>query len=359
MNKLLISAHTILPIASEAIINHSIAIDGGLIIDIGKEAKLKRKYPRFKHLNLGKGILLPGFINGHVHLELGWTKSKIGNFNNFTEWLSQIILSKSKEISKLQIAKSIEIGIHSSILSGVTTIGEISSYNDYDFKFLKKSGLRIIVFRELFDRNLENFEDLNFNKSSLFEIRPFPHAPYSNSPELLEKVFSFCKKKNIPAGIHLAESKDESKFIQQKSNNFEKIIFPLIGKENFARKKANSPFDYLTKFKNLENIKLSAVHMVQVKKEELKKIKKLNIGIILCPRSNQYLKVGLPPLKHFSEYDNVGLGTDGLSSNYNLNFFEEIRALHLLYTKYLGAGASYKTVYTATLGGAKALFFRR
>jgi 5-methylthioadenosine/S-adenosylhomocysteine deaminase len=96
--------------------------------------------------------------------------------------------------------------------------------------------------------------------------------------------------------------------------------------------------------------------MVQVGSEEIKEIKNLDIGIILCPRSNLFLQVGIPPLKEYAKLKRVGVGTDGLSSNYNLDFLEELRVLHLLYSGALGKEASYETVYTATLGGARALF---
>lgn len=356
MNNFVISAETILPISSKPSFKKAIVIENGTIIDIGSENILKKKYSNYKYLNLGNGILLPGFINGHVHLELGWIQPKIGNFDNFIEWLQQIIKEKSKKIDKKEISNSVKNGISALVKSGVTTVGEISSFDGIDIPILKKSGLRTVLFKELVDSKFKTSESVSFEKDGLYEERPFPHAPYSCKPELLENTFYKASRDKIPVGIHLGESKEESKFIMNKKNDFEKRIFPLIGKKNFKRNKAVSSFDYISMFKNINDVKITGIHMVQVKKEEIKKIKKMEFGIILCPRSNLFLKVGVPPLIEISKLDRVGLGTDGLSSNYNLNFFEEIRTLHLLYSNFMGAEAAYSAVYAATLGGAKALF---
>ena len=94
MNNLILSAETILPVTSKPLKNSAVAISDGEIIDIDKVKVITKKYNNYRHIKLGKGILLPGFINGHIHLELGWIQSHIGNFSNFTEWLTQIITAK-------------------------------------------------------------------------------------------------------------------------------------------------------------------------------------------------------------------------------------------------------------------------
>lgn len=356
MKKFLISADTILPISSEPLKDSALVVEDGKIKDIGKASQLRKEYKAIKEINLGKGILLPGFINAHTHLELGWIKNKIGGFKGFTQWLKQIIGAKREGISNNEIEASVSEGIKSQISSGVTTIGEISSYDGLDIPILKKSGLRTVLFREAVDSKETTLDFNNFEKTNLFEERLFPHAPYSCSPELLEKVLKSSKKNKIPLGIHLAESREEIGFVNRKANSIENKIFPLIEKESFKREKADTPFEYLKTHGFFGNNKVTTIHMVQVKQDEVNEIKNLNVGIVLCPRSNLFLQVGIPPLKEYATLKRVGLGTDGLSSNYNLNFFEEIRVLHLLWSEALGKEASFETVHASTLGGAGALF---
>jgi len=356
MEKLLISAETILPISSEPLKDSALVIAGGKIEDIGNAPALRKKYKGVKERSLGNGTLLPGFINAHAHLELGWIKKRIGNFKGFTSWLQQIIRAKKEGVTNQEIEESVANGIKAQIESGVTTVGEISSYNGLDIPILKKSGLRTVLFREVVDSKEGMMDFDTFETSDIYEERLFPHAPYSCSPELLKKTYNSHKKSNRPLGIHLAESKEEIKFVNRKANSIENKIFPLIDKKSFKRKKANTPFGYLNKLGFFDQSKVTTVHMVQVESDEVKQIQNFGIGIILCPRSNLFLQVGVPPLKEYSKLERVGVGTDGLSSNYNLDFFEELRFLHLLYSAALGKEASYETIYTATLGGARALF---
>ncbi|GJM15670.1 MAG: metal-dependent hydrolase [Thermodesulfobacteriota bacterium] len=356
MKKFLISASTILPISSKPLKNCAVYIEDGKIKDIGSQSELKKRYHKVEQINLGDGILLPGFINAHIHLELGWIRNRIGSFKGFTKWLEQIIGAKREGVSNQEIEDSVSDGIKSQIECGVTTVGEISSYDGLDIPILKKSGLRTVLFREAVDSKEEIMDFDNFKTSPLYEERLFPHAPYSCSPQLLEKVLKSCKKSKRPIGIHLAESREEIEFVNRKANKIENEVFPLIDKKSFKRKQADTPFEYLRSHGFFDKTKVTTIHMVQVKPDEVKEIRDLDIGIVLCPRSNLFLQVGVPPLREYSKLRRVGLGTDGLSSNYNLSYFEEFRVLHLLWSDALGKEASFEAVYTATLGGASSLF---
>lgn len=357
MSNLILSAETVLPVSSEPIENCAVAISEGKIVDIGPPALLTKKYSNFKHRKLGKGILMPGFINAHIHLELGWIQPYIGNFSNFTEWLSQIITAKkTNKLTTRQLRDSVKKGISSLKSCGVTTVGEISSFGGADIPVLKSSGLRSVIFEELFDKDTDHIKDKVYDSKGLMETRPFPHAPYSCSPPLLKEVYKLAKKSGTPTGIHLAESPEEIDFIRQKKNRFEDMIFPLIEKNSFKRPRAENSLEYLQNYNRGLKTKTTIIHAAQVKKDEVKLLNKGSVGIVLCPRSNLFLKVGAPPLKNLVKISRLGLGTDGLSSNYNLNFFEEMTALHLLFSKFMGKESSYHTVYCATLGGARSLF---
>jgi len=356
MKKFLLSADTILPISSEPIKQCSLLIDDGKIRDIGKSSLLRKKYKGVKEVNLGKGILLPGFINAHTHLELSWIKNRIGGFKGFTNWLQQIIGAKREGVTHQEIQDSVTEGIKSQIESGVTTVGEISSYDGLDIPILKKSGLRTVLFREAVDSKEDLLDFDNFETSPLYEERLFPHAPYSCNPGLLEKALKSHKKSKRPLGIHLAESREEIEFVNRKANAIVNEVFPLIQKKAFKHKKADTPFEYMKSQGFFDKTKVTAVHMVQILSDEVKEIENLDIGIVLCPRSNLFLQVGVPPLKEYARLRRVGLGTDGVSSNYNLDFLEELRVLHLLWSEALGKEASRESVYAATLGGARALF---
>ena len=356
MNNLLLIADILLPISSKPIYNGAIAVSNGLITDIGNVIEVEKKYPNSTKMLKNNCVILPGFINAHTHLELGWIKNKMGGFNDFIQWLQQIILAKMENIDERTIKKSVEKGIKDLIRCGVTTVGEISSYNGIDKEILKNSGIRTILFTEIFDRNINQIKFKNFVNNLIYEERPFPHSPYSCSPETLRKVFKFSKKENLPLSIHLAESQDEVNFLKNLPNGFESKIFPLLKKNSFSRESSESPTSYISKFNIDKNSQLTAVHAVQLNKNDVDIIKNKNIGIVLCPRSNLILKIGKPKFKLLRGLENIGIGTDGLSSNYDLNFMQELRVVNNILVESNIENNTFRTVYYGTLGGAKALF---
>lgn len=356
MDKLILSAQTILPVSSKPLKNVSILVAGGKIHEIGKTDIIRRRNKSVNELNLGEGILLPGFVNAHTHLELGWIKERLGNFEGFTGWLEQIVKSKTDGVSENRLRESVIGGIETLIRTGVTTVAEISSYGGLDIPILKNSGLRTVLFREIVDSKEEEIDFYSLERGGLFEERLFPHSPYSCSPGLIKKALHSHDKNGIPLGIHLAESTDEVRFVRGEENGMEKKVFPLINKPPFEKPAADTPYAYLKKLGLAPGAKITLVHMVHVDEEETDELRQREIGIVLCPRSNFLLQVGEPPLKQYARLERVGIGTDGLSSNYNLDFFEEIRFLHLLLSRLMGEKAAYRTIHCATLGGAGALY---
>jgi len=356
MERLLLKADVVIPISSEPIRNGAVVVDGGRIVDIGTSDRIETDYPGLQKIRRQNSIILPGFVNAHTHLELSWTRGKIGGFEDFTGWLERLIALKAGGVDQDLVENSMRAGIRDVIGSGVTTAGEISSLDFGGREMLRSSGMRIIAFLELFDRISPRLSSLEFRSEDLYEERPFPHAPYSCGPELLEAVFACAEKNAVATGIHLGESPDEVDFLKNLPNEFERKIFPLIKKETFERPRADTPTRYISRFLRGKGVKLSAVHMVQVVDEDMEIIRDADIGIILCPRSNVLLGVGKPNLSQMLDHERVGLGTDGLSSNLDIDFFQEIRFLHDLMVEQGIRQSARLAVYFATLGGARALF---
>ncbi len=356
MEKLLLAADVVIPVSSGPIRNGAVVVDGGSIVDIGTSDEIEASHPRLPKIRKPNSVILPGFVNAHTHLELSWTRGKIRGFEDFTGWLERLIALKAGGVDRGLVEDSMRMGLRDVIESGVTTVGEISSLNFGGRQILRNSGMRIIAFLELFDRVLPKLPSLEFRSEGLYEERPFPHAPYSCGPELLDAVFARARESAVAVGIHLGESPDEVDFLKNLPNEFERKIFPLIGKETFTRPTAETPTRYIGGFVRGEDVRLSAVHMVQVADEDMEIIRRSDVGVILCPRSNVFLGVGKPNLRRMLDHERIGLGTDGLSSNSDLDFFREIRFLHDMMVEQEIQQSARLAVYFATLGGARALF---
>ncbi len=351
MNGFIIVCSVALPISSEPLKNGAVAVCGGIIKAVGKAGEIKKHFPSLPVHDLGCGILMPGFVNCHTHLELGWLAPE-NEFKNFGDWLKYVVDAKKSGTTAEKIADSVKDGVATLLKSGVTTVGEISSYGE-DTKILKNSPLRTVLFREITDTKADLSPLCAIGKR--FEERFFPHAPYSCSPELTKRVLEISARTGAPTGTHLAESPEETAFVRGEENIFEKEIYLEIGRCPMPRARAKTPLSYFHKI-NSGKTKTTAVHMAHVEKNEIKLIRDSNMGIVLCPRSNKFLNTGTAPVTQYAEFERTGLGTDGLSSNRTLNFFDEIKALNELLLPLGKEKAAQKAVYISTLGGAKSLF---
>lgn len=356
MSRLVLSADVLVPVSSEPIRGGAVAIDKGRIVAVGSAREIEATHSGFPKAGNEKSIILPGFVNAHTHLELGWTKDGIGDFDGFTGWLERIIALKSGLADPSVYEDSVNKGLGEIASCGVTTVGDICSIGGAGAERLRDSGMRVVAFMELFDRHLSEISSFELRTEDLYEERFFPHAPYSCGPEFLEAVFSRAGKAGIPMGMHLGESPDEADFLRNAPNGFERKIFPLIGKKAFARPVFKTPTRYVDGIMGDCDAKLSAVHMVQTEAADMEIVRRRDMGMILCPRSNIFLEVGKPDLRLIGAWKRVGLGTDGLSSNSDLDFFREMKSVRDMMIAQEVKDASRLSVYFATLGGARALF---
>ncbi|MEE2975462.1 MAG: amidohydrolase family protein [Thermodesulfobacteriota bacterium] len=315
----------------------------------------------YKVINLENCVLSPGFINAHIHLELGWIKKEILPSNSFTDWLSQIIEIKKRGYRKKEVIASTKNALIESINSGVTTVGEISSYDGADLNEIEKSAIRTVYFLEISNSTISRMKSVflqelikRSQKNDMFNLRLFPHSIYSLDTKLLKEIFDISKEKKIKLGIHLSESTDEVRLISNKKNNFTDFIFPNLPKPTKIESKKDSPLLYIENL-NKRNIFNTLVHMNNLSNRDLKLISRKNLPIVLCPRSNLFLNQKLPNLNFFLKYEKVGLGTDGLSSNFSINFLDEIKFLYLNSKEFIKKDCEKIVLQKATLGGAKAL----
>ena len=339
--------------------------DSAIIVNNEKIEKIlpnkKVNTKTYKVINLENCVLSPGFINAHIHLELGWIKSEILPSNSFTDWLSQIIEIKKRGYRKKEVIASTKNALIESINSGVTTVGEISSYDGADLNEIEKSAIRTVYFLEISNSTISRMKSVflqelikRSQKNDMFNLRLFPHSIYSLDTKLLKEIFDISKEKKIKLGIHLSESTDEVRLISNKKNNFTDFIFPNLTKPTKIESIKDSPLLYIENL-NKRNIFNTLVHMNNLSNRDLKLISRKNLPIVLCPRSNLFLNQKLPNLNFFLKHEKVGLGTDGLSSNFSINFLDEIKFLYLNSKEFIKKDCEKIVLQKATLGGAKAL----
>jgi len=333
--------------------NDAVVCRYGVILAVGPARKLIAEYPGHRVYHLKKAVLMPGLINLHTHLELPPLLDTI-RAKAFSEWVLDLIRTK-KKLHGNDYEIAVENNIKTLIQTGTTTVGEICTH-DISPSLLKQSGLRGIIYHEIISMtplsDLPRHSSIVSRPSSLMQSGISPHSPYTVSEPVLRALSRFSHKKNIRLAMHIAESKDETRLLHGKKSGLEKL-YRLAGWDLDWAPRGDSSVEYLNSIGFLSP-NLLAVHTVQVTDKDIMVIKKSNMSIAHCPRSNKETRVGRMPLKKLLDAGiTVGLGTDSLASSPSLNIWDEMR---YAYHTHRRDGITAKDIFTlATIGGAKAL----
>lgn len=357
-----ISAHTIYPVSSSPIENGVIVMDeNGKIIAIDTLENHDKT-----EIEFFDGVIVPGFINAHCHLELSHLNGVAQTGTGLIDFISQVI--KNRNHSPEIIQEAIEREEKNMIDSGIVAVGDISNTTD-TFAQKRKENLFYYTFVEYFDlfqeSNTDNIlQQYNAVFNALTETSKnkkskVPHAPYSVSRKLFNVIASEAKQsvKSKTISIHNQETPPENELFLNKTGDFisfyERIGFDTKDIPKLEKPSVYYALEYLQK----ENRNLF-VHNTLSTKEDIKsahqKIGKENVFWATCPNANLYIENSLPNYKNFLETNaQVCIGTDSLTSNWQLSILEEMKTI-LKYQSYV----DFETVLTwATVNGAKALGF--
>lgn len=368
MDRLIVSG-VLLPIIEEPIQEGVLLLDEEQILDWGSYKEVKRCYAEknknskenrvLQEEDYSDSILLPGFVNAHTHLELGTVQNSISS--PFSAWLKQVV-SHRKNLQKenaleyrKQVRKLVQEGIQELWNSGVVALGEISSeYESYSI--LSKSLFWGRVFWEYIAPSPETMTERFLDWGEKFDSEAettriqkgiSPHSPYTVCSEALQNILPLLQKK--PWAIHIAESREEELFFKEAQGELLEWILQFKGEK--PSPKGLSPLSYLHHHTGLPNRPL-LIHLNTVDLSDVSILEKKQPFVVHCPRSHEYFDHPPFPMKMLLENGiSISIGTDSLSSNSNLNFFEELRCLKNKFP-FL---AEKQILYMATENGARAL----
>jgi cytosine/adenosine deaminase-related metal-dependent hydrolase len=308
------------------------------------------------------GIISPGFINCHCHLELSHMKESIPQMSGLVHFVTQVI--KNRHIGQDELAAAIETAEDEMINSGIVAVGDICNntltipqklkgrirYHN----FIEASGFPPDVADMRFQRALDIYNEytkqdtLTGTSSSIV-----PHAPYSVSEELWEKIILFPANKLLT--IHNQETIAEDELFRFKKGDFLDLYSNLNIDISFFEPSGTSSLQtYLHRFLPQQQVIL--VHNVHTTQEDLRQLKngqvKCRVYFCLCPNANLYITGQLPELGVLmAETGDFVLGTDSLASNQQLSILAEMQTIR----RHFPSLSVEKLFSWATLNGAKAL----
>lgn len=295
------------------------------------------------------GIIMPGLVNGHTHAAMSLFRGLADDLP-LMDWLNHYIFPSESRMDAGFVHTGTLLACAEMILSGTTTFCDMYLFEDETAKAAKEAGMRCLAGEVLYDfpspnyGSLENgFEYTRFllekwKDDPLISIAVEPHAPYTCSPELLQKANEIALKNKAPLVIHLAETRHEIAEILEK-----------YGK---------SPLAHLDSL-GILGPHLIADHCVFVDEEEMDLMARNRVKAVHNPESNMKLASGVAPVPAMLKKGiTVGLGTDGCASNNDLDLFSEMDTaakLHKVSAMDPTVMDAKTVLRMATLEGAKVL----
>ncbi|MBR3663672.1 MAG: amidohydrolase family protein [Desulfovibrio sp.] len=350
-----VKARTILPLADErpargsqlfarlkGIDNAVLLIHAGKVVALGKarDVSLPNDCPL---TDLGPVCVIPGTINAHCHLDLSYLESKTCWGQGFTPWLQSLIpLLPRGQVEQKTLEDAVRRACQGLADCGTAHLGNIAGSADHLLALTdqqaEKEGLGISHFCECF----------GFTESEMAADNPWPpfvrrdlqeqpnlathsalagHALYSTSAHKLVQAKKFCRKHSRIFSIHLAESPEETEMLTQGRGRLFEIFRQSVLPTNWLAP-GKRPLAYACAL-DLMDAETLAVHGVQLDRQEAQVMAALGASLCLCPRSNHHLNVGAIEVKTLiAENLLLCLGTDGLTSNTDLDVCQEAVFLH-------------------------------
>ena len=346
----LVTADWVYPISSQRIRHGVVVLDGNKVIAVEQ-----RNHVPADQLEYHKGIILPGFINTHCHLELSHLEGKVASGTTLLPFLEQVV--QQRESSKEIIDTAITQADAYMWEQGIQAVGDISNKTDtFAVKRLSKISyynfVEVFDYRQgermkgLIDRNLQTYDEAPSPKAIV------PHAPYSVSEELFAKI----KSLNAPASticIHNQETAAEEELFKSGTGDF----FPFFEKFNFHMGDfpgtGQSSIHFVLQHLD-PNQRTLFVHNTLTSKADIGAAQSWSEKVYwaTCPNANLYIENRLPNYQYFlDDASRMTIGTDSLSSNWQLSILEEMKTI-AKYQSYV----SFDTLLRwATLNGAEAL----
>jgi 5-methylthioadenosine/S-adenosylhomocysteine deaminase len=304
------------------LLDHSLVIDDDRIITLLPHAEALTRFPDAHDLELEGHLVTPGFINAHGHAAMTLLRG-IADDREMVDWLTNWIWPIEAElVSEQFVYDGTRLAAIEMIMSGTTCAAdsyffpEAASRAFTQMHFRAQIGMPVLQFTNVWARTEEDhihkglaFRD-SIKNSSLVTTAFAPHSPYSVTDNGFNKVKLYAEQLDLPIHLHLHETATE-------------ITDSL--RDNGVR-----PIERMSKLEILSP-SLQAVHMTQLRDDEIELLAMNGVQVAHCPESNMKLASGLCPVEKLRARNiNVAIGTDGAASNNDLDIIQEGRSASLL-----------------------------
>lgn len=349
-----LSADYIFPASSEPVKDGIVVVDeSGEIIDLldsNQNSEISGTIERHQ------GIIVPGFVNSHCHLELSHLHGKIPRGTGLVSFISAVISQRAADESQvLNVMKTYDQLMFD---NGIVAVGDISN-NHLSKSVKQESQIYYHTFVELLgfdparaETVLQKALDLKDDFAPLM-ASIVPHAPYSVSEKLFSLLNKYSEGHDNLFSMHNQESEPENELFLNKTDDFIDFYKRLNIDLSFFEARSQTSLQALLPLMPA-NQKLMLVHNTFTNSEDITAAihSKKDIHWCFCPNANLYIEQRLPDIDLFLNSGfNITTGTDSLASNDKLCILSELKTIK----EHLSELPSSQLIRWATLNGAEFL----
>ncbi|MEW5958599.1 MAG: amidohydrolase family protein [Chloroflexota bacterium] len=328
----------------------AIAVRNGEIVAVGPPEEVAAAYKPVEQVDCSGKVIMPGLVNAHTHVPMALLRGLADDLR-LDVWLMGYIMPVEREFVRPDFCwLGTQLGCAEMIRSGTTCFADMYYHEEAVADATARAGLRAICGQTIlkfpspdalsYDESLERTRDFiqRWKGHKLITPSVAPHAPYTATPDMLRAAAALALEYDVPLQIHIAETAHEV--------------------EEMRTANGVSPVAWVDQHHGLQT-KSIAAHCVYVDDDDRRTLLRYRTGVIHNPTSNLKLASGFAPVAQMLALGiNVGIGTDGVASNNDLDMFEEMRLAAFLakgVTLDPTALPARQAVEMATIMGARAL----
>lgn len=315
----------------------AVRVDGRRIVEIGSA----RAVTGSEVCDLGDALLMPGLVNAHTHLELGFARGRVLPTHDFANWLGRLLDEIRAAVSDARLAEeSIVSGLSESLRTGTTLIGDITRSPQQTRTLIAREANRpsVVSFGEVIAigklrggsegriSDAAESTDHDVNQAEL-HAGISPHAPYTVEPDIIRRCATIAHEQDLPLCIHAAETPEEDLFMRELTGPLRDHLVRVGVWDDQIKAASCGPIELLDRCGALGQRTLLA-HANYVSPTDIERIASTQTNVAYCPRTHAAFEHARHPFREMlARGINVCLGTDSLASNPSLSMLDELRFL--------------------------------
>lgn len=322
--------------------------DDGNVLDIGTQADV---LPRATGAEIARfaGLLMPGLVNAHTHVELSHLRGQVPGGAGFFPWVMSLLKARAASMDE-DAASAADAAADELARAGTVAVGDVSNGLGAVHALARK-GIGGIVFHEVYgydrhratvrlcDLARERAEVVGAWPGTDLAYAPAPHTLYTTHPDVVRGAVRAARKEGVRSSIHLGEHPAEREFLEHGTGGVVRFAESIGASLEGFPVPRRSPVAFADELEIL-GPDVILVHLTTTTRQELDLVAERRAPVVLCPRSNLMIEVRLPPVADVLAAGILpALGTDSLASNSTLDVLAEAKAI----------AERYPTVPAATL----------